>query len=67
MFYFGVFLKIAKSPKLIDYQKFPLYDRTTIMGVKKFMLLEVEIKSMQTNFGGHGPSGFKVMAPLQNG
>ena len=30
------------------------------------MQLEVDIKSMQTNFGGHGPSDFKVMAPLQN-
>ena len=30
------------------------------------MQVEVEIKSMQTNFSGHGPSGFEVMAPLQN-
>ena len=28
------------------------------------MQVEVDVKCMQTNFGGHGLSGFGVMAPF---
>ena len=28
------------------------------------MQVEVDVKCMQTNFGGHGLSGFRVMAPF---
>ena len=41
------------------------------MGVKKFMHIEVDMKCMETNFGGRGCSGFGDIAwfffCLQNG
>ena len=32
--------------------------------LKKFMQVEVDVKHMQTNFGGHGLSGFGDFAPF---
>ena len=32
--------------------------------LKKFMQVEVDVKCMQTNFGGRGLFGFGVMAPF---
>ena len=31
---------------------------------KNFMQVEVDVKCMETNFGGRGLSGFGVMAPF---
>ena len=32
--------------------------------LKKFMQVEVDMKRMQINFGGHGPSGFGDLVPF---
>ena len=34
--------------------------------LKKFMQVEVDVKCMETNFGGHDISGFGDFAPFSN-
>ena len=34
--------------------------------LKKFMQVEVDVKCMETNFGGHEISGFRDFAPFSN-
>ena len=50
--------------------KFPFGPWTIVHGgqkielAQKFILVETDVKCMETNFGGRGISGFGVMAPF---
>ena len=61
----GVASPVLEILLLSKMAKFPFQPMDYTTGVKKlnwlkiFMQVEVDVKCMQTNFGGHGLSGFR--------
>ena len=63
-----LFSKMGKLPFLtMDHS--PLSSKNLIdrNRLKKFVQVEIDVKCMHTNFGGHGLSAFGDIATLKNG
>ena len=63
-----LFSKMAKLPFLtMDHS--PLSSKNLIdrNRLKKFVQVEIDVKCMHTNFGGHGLSAFGDIATFKNG
>ena len=59
---------MAKFPFLpMDYSPWSSKNLINRNQLKKFMQVGVDIKCMQTNFGGHGLFGFRDIATFKNG
>ena len=59
--------KTAKFPfQTMDYSPWGSKNLINRIGSKNFMQVEVDVKCMETNFGGHDISGFGDFAPFSN-